>query len=99
MDSLLEVRTEALIGEDVDFPVKQFFQVLAELDKVEKATPTLHVYKEVDIAFRLRFSPHCGPKNPHIPGSMMGSKLENTVAAGSEQISGCHVPLFTSGFM
>jgi hypothetical protein len=97
--ALLEKGTQPSLSEDVDFPVKQFFQVLAELDKVEKATPTIHVYKEVNIAFRLRFSPHCGPKNPHIPGSMMGSKLENTVAAGSEQISGCHVPLFTSGFM
>ncbi len=99
MDPLLEVWTEALIGEDIDFALQQCFQVLAEFDEIKQAASAVHFDEEVDIAVSVSLSPRHGSEDPHIPGSMMGSKLENTVAAGSEQISGCHVPLFTSGFM
>jgi hypothetical protein len=70
MDSLLEVWTEARIGEDVDFALQQRFQVLAEFDEIEQAASVVHFDEEVDIAVIVSFSPRHGPEDPHVVGSV-----------------------------
>ena len=70
MDSLLEVWTEALIGEDVDFALQQRFQVLAEFDEIEQAASVVHFDEEVDIAVSVSLSPRHGPEDPHVVGSV-----------------------------
>ena len=70
MDSLLEVWTKALIGEDIDFALQQCFKVLAEFDEIEQAASAIHFDEEIDIAFRVRLSPCHGPKDPYIVGSV-----------------------------
>jgi hypothetical protein len=68
MDSLREVRTEALIGEDVDFSLQQCFEVLAEFDEIEQAAAAVHFDEEVDIALRARLTSRHGPEDPHVVG-------------------------------
>lgn len=70
MDLLLEVWTEALIGQDVDFTLQQCFELLAEFNKIEQAAVTIHFDEEVDIAVWARLSPRHGPEDPHVVGSM-----------------------------
>ena len=70
MDSLLEVGTEALIGEDVDFALQQYFQVLAEFDEIEQTASVIHFDEEVDIAVSVSLTPRYGSEDPHVVGSM-----------------------------
>ncbi len=57
MDALLKVGTQAVVGEDVDLTLKQCFQVLAELNKIEQAAAFFHVHQEVHVTSSSCFSP------------------------------------------
>lgn len=70
MDFLIEVGTETLIGQDVDFTLQQGFEFLAELNKVEQAAVAIHFDEEVDIAVWELLPPRHGPEDPHVVGSM-----------------------------
>ena len=76
MDSLLEVWTEPLIGEDFDFALEQCFQVLAEFDEIEQAASVVHFDEEVDIAVSMTLAPRHGPEDPHVVGSMRLRKAQ-----------------------
>jgi len=70
MDFLIEVGTEALIGQDVDFALQQDFKLLAELNEIEQAAVAIHFDEEVDITVWTRLSPRHGPEDPHVVGAM-----------------------------
>ena len=97
MDALLKVGTQAVVGENVDFALKQCFEVLAEFDKIEQAASAVHFNKEVDIAFRASLSSRHGPEHAHVTGAMLRGQLKNAVPSGFEQGGGCH-ELFLTRF-
>ena len=89
MDSLLEVWTEAIIGEDVDFALQQCFQVLAEFDEIEQAASVVHFDEEVDIAVSVSLSPRHGPEDPHVVGSV---RLPRSSISGRLNLSTSGIP-------
>ena len=93
MDSLLEVRTEALIGEDVDFTLQQRFQVLAEFDEIEQAASVVHFDEEVDIAVSVSLSPRHGPEDPHVVGSVRLREAQYFGPFEFEQVRNTHSAL------
>jgi hypothetical protein len=93
MDSLLEVGTEALNGEDVDFALQQCFQVLAEFDEIEQAASVVHFDEEVDIAVSLSLAPRYGPEDPHVVGSMRLREAQYFGPFEFEQVCDTHSAL------
>src|SRR5713226_1887687 len=93
MDSLLEVWTEALIGEDVDFALQQRFQVLAEFDEIEQAASVVHFDEEVDIAVSVSLSPRHGPEDPHVVGSVRLREAQYFGPFEFEQVRDTHSAL------
>ena len=93
MDSLLEVGTEALIGEDVDFALQQCFQVLAEFDEIEQAASVVHFDEEVDIAVSVSLAPRYGPEDPHVVGSMRLREAQYFGPFEFEQVCDTHSAL------
>jgi hypothetical protein len=93
MDSLLEVRTEALIREDVDFTLQQRFQVLAEFDEIEQAASVVHFDQEVDIAVNVSLSPRHGPEDPHVVGSVRLREAQYFWSFEFEQVRDTHSAL------
>ena len=93
MDSLLEVWTEARIGEDVDFALQQRFQVLAEFDEIEQAASVVHFDEEVDIAVSVSLSPRHGPEDPQVVGSVRLRKAQYFWPFEFEQVRDTHSAL------
>ena len=93
MDSLLEVRTEALVGEDVDFTLQQRFQVLAEFDEIEQDASVVHFDQEVDIAVSVSLSPRHGPEDPHVVGSVRLREAQYFGPFEFEQVRNTHSAL------
>ena len=76
MDALLKVGTQAVVGEDVDFTLKQCFQVLAELNKIKQAAAFFHVHQEVHVTPLPCLSPRHGPEDPDVVGSVFLREAE-----------------------
>ena len=93
MDALFKVGTETAIGEHIDFSLKEFFQGLAKLNQIEKATATFHVHEEVDIAFRACLSSHHGAEYPHVLGSVFPRKAQYFCPIEFQYIRGSHSAL------
>ena len=93
MDPLLEVRTEALVGEDVDFTLQERFQVLAEFDEIEQAASVVHFDQEVDIAVSVSLSPRHGPEDPHVVGSVRLREAQYFGPFEFEQVRDTHSAL------
>ena len=77
MDALLKVGAETLISENVDFALKQCFEVLAEFDEIEQAASAIHFNQEIDVAFRAGLSPRHGPEDPYVVGSVFLREAED----------------------
>lgn len=90
MNSLLEVWTEPVIGEDFNFALEQCFQVLAELDEINQAASVVHFGKEIDIAVSTSLSPRDRPEDPHVVGSMRLRKAQYFEPFEFEQVHDTH---------
>src|SRR5207245_8849652 len=93
MDSLLEVWTEARIGEDVDFALQQRFQVLAEFDEIEQAASVVHFDEEVDIAVSVSLSTRHGIEDPQVVGSVRLRTAQYSWPFVFELVRGTHSAL------
>ena len=90
MDALLEIWTEAFVGEDVNFVLQQCFEVLAESNEVEQTASVVHLDEEVDIAVSVGFSPRDGPEDPHVVGSVFLRETQYFRPFEFEQVHDIH---------
>jgi hypothetical protein len=90
MDSLLEIWTEAFVGEDLDFALQQCFEVLAEFDEIEQAASVVHFDEEIGIAVSAGIPPRYGTEDPHIVGSMFLRETQYFRPLEFEQVRDTH---------
>ncbi len=90
MDVLLNVETKALVCQNSNFALKDYFQLLAELDQVQKAASAVHLHQQVDVAGRPCFSSRHRSKHTHVVNAMLFGNLKDVVALGFQHLSGSH---------
>lgn len=90
MDALLEVGTQSLIGEDIDFALEEGFQFLTEFDQVQQTAAMVHLDQEINVAGWPGLSSGGRTKYTDVVSAVLCRKLEDVASFGSQHISGSH---------